>query len=286
MNPAATLVIGAGPAGSACALWLHQLGCPVTLLERCAQAGGLQTFSPYENRWLPSLMDATGQEIAARLDAQLRFAGVDLRTGVGVRAISPNATGFAVELEDGGILQAPQVVLATGARFRSGGFHNAGAVAIGPGHNTEALEVQGKRVAFLGGGDNAFDQYGFIMRRGAQSVTLFARAVRAQHVLRAAVPASDVVVGPFEVRQRDMTVNGQVFDAISVQFGFEAVVPEGLQALQRTPLGFVAANLWGETSVPHLYAAGEISQTFHPCVATSFAHGIQVAKHIHRQHSY
>jgi len=286
MNPAATLVIGAGPAGSACALWLHRLGCPVTLLERSAQAGGLQTYSPYENRWLPSVMDATGQEIAARLDAQLRSAGVDLRANTGVRAISTNAAGFAVALEDGSVLQAPQLVLATGARFRTGGFSNAGAVAIGPGHNTEALEVQGKRVAILGGGDNAFDQYGFIMRRGAQSVTIFAKTVRAQQVLRAVVPACDVVVGPFEARQSDMTVNGQAFDAISVQFGFEAVVPDGLEALQRTPLGFVAANLWGETSVPHLYAAGEISQTFHPCVATSFAHGIQVAKHIHRQHSY
>jgi thioredoxin reductase len=255
----------------------------VILLERTAQAGGLQTFSPYINRWLPSVMSTSGQEVAAHLDAQLRAAAVDLRTQVTVQAVTPLASGFGVELEDGTVMQADQLVLATGARFRSGGFRNEGAVAIGPGSNIEGLAVEGKRVAILGGGDNAFDQYGFISRRGARSVTIFAKAVRAQPMLQKTVPASQVVVGPFEAKQSDMTVNGLPFDAISVQFGFEAVIPPGLETLQRTATGFVAANLWGETSLPGLYAAGEISQTFHPCVATSFAHGIQVAKHIHRK---
>jgi len=278
-----TIVIGAGPAGSACALWLHQLGCPVQLLEARAQAGGLQRFSPYENRWLPAVMGLPGQEVATHLQRQLIERGVDLQLHTAVEQVSCADSGFQLHLRDGRVLRAAQVVLATGARFRSGGFQDSATVAVGPGHPIEALDVAGKRVAVLGGGDNAFDQYGFLTARGARSVTVFARRVRAQRKLREQVPADDVVEGPFEADATAMRVNGQPFDVFSVQFGFEPVVPPGLESLQRSTQGFVQADHWGQTSLDGVYAAGEVAQTFHPSVVTSFAHGVQVAKHIQQR---
>lgn len=278
-----TIVIGAGPAGSACALWLHQLGCPVQLLEARGQAGGLQRFSPYENRWLPAVMGLPGRAVAEHLQQQLVARGVDLRLQTPVERVVSTEGGFRVDLCDGGVLTGAQVVLATGARFRSGGFQDSATVAVGPGHPIEALSVAGKRVAVLGGGDNAFDQHGFLLARGARSVTLFARRVRAQRKLREQVPAEAVVEGPFEADAVTMRVNGQPFDVFSVQFGFEPVVPVGLEGLQRSAQGFVSADHWGQTSLDGVYAAGEVAQTFHPSVVTSFAHGVQVAKHIQQR---
>lgn len=278
-----TLIIGAGPAGAACALWLHQLGCPVLLIEKNTQAGGLQALSPYENRWVPSVLGRKGQEIAQAMHEQLLRAGVPLRMAAAAQRVSRAPGKFEVLLEDGTVEEGTQLVLATGARFRTGGFKPTDKVAIGPGEPVEAIDLKGKRVALLGGGDNAFDQYVFAVNRGAHDCRIFARSVKAQKKLQDMVPAEHVVVGPFMADQDTMTVNGEPFDVFVVLFGFEAAVPAGLEELKRTSAGFVEADPWGRTSMEGVYAAGEVAQTFHPCVVTSFAHGIQVAKDIQRR---
>lgn len=290
MSPAAaansnnlTIIVGGGPAGAACALWLHQLGCPALLLESRKQLGGLQRYSPYENVWVPSVTGRRGQDIADHLHDQITRSGVPLRTDMPVHEIAcQEGNGFAVHTRDQS-LTCGFLVLATGARFRSGGFQDSASVAIGPGSSIEAIDVAGKRVAVLGGGDNAFDQYVFAKARGAKICRIFARNLRAQKKLQAQVPQNDVVIGAYVADQDTMQVNGASFDIFSIQYGFEPVVPDGLKGLARHPDGFVVADHWGVTNLDGLYAIGETAQTFHPCVTTSFAHGIQTAKHIQRR---
>lgn len=279
-----TVVIGAGPAGAACALWLHQVGCPVLLLDKNPCAGGLQQFSPYENVWIPSVMGRRGEEVARNLEDHLRHSGVPMRLSAGVSKVTASRDGgFLLRCSDRCDHAASQVVLATGARFRAGGFTPSATLSVGPGKNFEAIDVGGRRVAVLGGGDNAFDAYLFAKRRKARECRIFARTLRAQRKLRAMVPAEDVHIGPVAVDALAPAVNSEPFDFISVQYGFEAVVPAGLEQLQRTAAGYVEADLWGLTSMDGVYAAGEVANTFHPCVTTSFAHGIQVAKHIQKR---
>jgi thioredoxin reductase len=281
-----TLIVGAGPAGAACAMWLHRLGCPVLLLERTEAAGGLQRLSPYLNVWMPCVQARAGQEVAAGLHEQLENLGVPARYGVEVQGVERVRSGWQLRCAGPGsepiVLRAAHIVLATGARFRSGGFQHGPRIAVGPGLRIESMDVKGKTVAILGGGDSAFEQFRFIRARGAAQCRIFARSVRARLALRSAVPAHDVVVGPFEANAVNMQVNGQAFDLFNVLFGFEPVVPPGLEGLDRTDRGFVAADHWGLTSLPGVLAVGEVAQTLHPCVATSVAHGIQAAKHLHR----
>lgn len=278
-----TIIIGAGPAGASCALWLHQLGCPVLLLEKNASVGGLQQFSPYENAWIPSVTGRRGMDVAASLHQHLVERQVPMRLGSPVKQVSPASPGWSVTLESGEVLEAAYVVLATGSKFKTGGFAPTQRLSIGPGKGFEAIDVANKTVAVLGGGDNAFDAWAFATKRGARRVDLFARRVRAQAKLRQAVPGDRIVEGDFVADQDAMTVNGVPYDVIAVLFGFEAVVPRGLESLERTPEGYVRADHWGLTSLDSVYAAGEVTNTLHPCVTTSFAHGIQVAKHIQKR---
>lgn len=283
MGPASglTVVIGAGPAGAACALWLHQLGCPVLLVDRNAYSGGLQRFSPYENLWIPTVRGLRGQDIAGRLHEHLHDVGVPMRLGLEVRHVGQRTPGgFRIECGDGDVLECDYAVIATGTRFKAAGFTPSERLSIGPGRDFEAVDVGGKSVAVLGGGDNAFDAYRFAMDRGAARCRIFARTLRAQHKLQALVGLQHVQTGPFTVDAPSSTVNGEAFDVISVQFGFEPVVPGGLQGLERSREGYLKADLWGVTGIDGLYAAGEVTQTLHPCVTTSMAHGVQVAKHI------
>ena len=275
-----TLIIGAGPAGASCGLWLHQLGCEVLLLEGSDQAGGLQKQSPYRNEWFPAVEGLQGREIARNLHVQLLERGVALRTNARVLRVHVREQGASIDLADGSQLQADYLVVATGAKFRTGGFTATPRLAIGPGRNFEAMDMAGKRVGILGGGDNAFDAHKFAMQRGAAHAQIFARQLRAQRLTMGRVPKDCVSLGAFQVDPQAMTINGQAFDCISVQFGFEAVVPEGLEQLARTPGGHLLANAWGQTSLPGIYAVGEVAATFHPATVTSMAHGIQAAKHI------
>ena len=267
------IIVGGGPAGISCAIWLKKLDVECVLLEASAQLGGLQTRSPYENLWIPGVQGQTGQQVAVRLAAHAEAVGVDVRLNCPVVSINGRhvTTG-------GDIFTAPYLVIATGSRSRGGGFRAAPNVAIGPGVAMETLEVKGRRVAILGGGDNAFDQARFVRDRGG-NVTIFSRKIpRAQKLLQALIPEVRLVVGDYAADQDAMTVNGEPFAAFGVMFGFEAVVPAGL-SLDLLD-GYIAVDRFGETSQSGVYACGEVTNFWHPCVTTAAAHGIQVAKQI------
>ncbi|ESQ84708.1 hypothetical protein AEAC466_06545 [Asticcacaulis sp. AC466] len=267
------VIIGGGPAGVACAIWLKKLGVDCLLLEASGRLGGLQTRSPYENLWIPGVQGKTGQAVAASLEAHARALDIDMR----MNSPALSVDGLRVATAEG-VFDARFIVIATGSRPRAAGFKAAQVVAIGPGEPMEALDVSGRRVAILGGGDNAFDQARFVRDRGGQ-VTVFSRTPpRAQAGLRALVSDVPVVVGPYEADQAAMTVNDRPFDAFGVMFGFEAVIPAGLSS--KLENGYVAVDREGRTSLPGVYACGEVTDFWHPCVTTATAHGIQVAKQI------
>ena len=279
------IVIGGGPAGAACALWAHQLGLRVLLLEAGPAVGGLQLRSPYRNWWIPGVQDKTGQQVAASLQAHLEAAAVPCRLNFPVTAIRRSAGHVGWEVSDGRAAHAARyVVIATGAKPRCEGFVESDCVGIGPGISMERLDVAGKRVAILGGGDNAFDQAALARQRGARCVDIYCRrAPRAQPILMRQVEARHVHVGPFHADQPSMTVNGTPYDVFGVQFGFRACIPAGLH-LPLKEEGYVDVDHRGAVvGVPRLFAAGEVTNYWHPCVTTSYAQGVQVAKAIQNE---
>ena len=267
------LIIGGGPAGISCAIWLKKLGVECVLLEASAQLGGLQTRSPYENLWIPGVQGKTGQQVAASLADHAVTAGVDARLNCPVVSIDGRQVTTGA-----GVFTAPYLVIATGSQPRTGDFNASDRIIIGPGMAMEALDVKGKRVAIFGGGDNAFDQARFVRDRGGE-VTIFSRTLpRAQKLLQEMVPDVPVEVSDYFADQDALIVNGEAFDAFGVMFGFEAVIPDGLMI--DLDNGYVRVDRFGETSLPSVYACGEVTDYWHPCVTTSAAHGIQVAKQI------
>ncbi len=271
------IIVGGGPSGLSCAIWLTKLGVNSLLLEASGILGGLQTRSPYENLWIPGVQGKTGQEVAASIAGHAVDVGAELRVGRPVLAVTRDGDGFRVTTSEGDV-HGRFVVIATGSTPRTGGFTPSETVAIGPGEPMEALDVEGRAVAILGGGDNAFDQARFVRDRGGR-VTVFSRGVpRAQKLLQDLVPGIPVNVGAYDARQSDMTVNGRHFHCFGIQYGFEAVVPAGLDLKRRD--GYVEVDRFGETNVANVFACGEVTDFWHPCVTTSAAHGVQVAKQI------
>lgn len=272
------IIAGGGPAGAACAIWLRQLGADVLLIEAQDRLGGLQRRSPYENLWIPGVRGRTGQEVAEALDAHVAALDIPVLRGCPVTQVAADGRRVTTPRGD---FAARFLVIATGSKPRGGGFTAAANVAIGPGVAMEALDVADKPVAILGGGDNAFDQARFVRDRGGRPTLFSRRAPRAQKRLQALIPDVPVVIGPYAADPAAMTVNEQPFAAFGVMYGFEAVIPPGLTP--ELDNGYVRVDRHGETSLPGVFACGEVTDDWHPCVTTSAAHGIQVAKAISRR---
>ena len=281
------IIIGGGPAGASCGLWLKGLGFAPLIVEARDRLGGSQNDSPYVNSWVAGLGDVTGEAFAARIDAQLRAHGVTIATGCRASRIEPAGGGFAVEAvgADGPLNRtARTVVAATGVTPERGGLADAAGVRFGPGRHIHDIPA-GARVAILGGGDNAFENYGFARAAGAASVTIFARTLRARPALRSLAPVSDVREGAYRVAPGERTVNGERFDLVFVFYGFRAETPylDGL-AVVRDGKGYLRnAAATAETDVRGLYAVGEVAARQHPCCVTAMADGVTAAKAIERR---
>lgn len=293
------VIVGGGPAGVSCAVWLARLGLSATLVEAANELGGLCRSNPFVDEWNASLPGMTGVQVADNLARSARQAGVSLRLGCRVDHIERSAGGYTVA---GAGLAAPirgrYLVLATGVRARSlagaasvpdastgsecHGPASANGILTGPGQHVVEQDFQGKRVAVLGGGDNAFENALYAMEHGAQSVRLYARTIRAQHQFVRKVPASRVSTGPYDVDAARRTVNGKPYDVIMVFYGWEpcAGFADGL-GLHRSAQGFIATDMdTAQTSCPGVYAVGEVAQRQHPCVVTALADGVTAAKAI------
>lgn len=309
------LIVGAGPAGVSCAVWLANLGLRPVLFDAAPYVGGLCHGNPFPDPWAVLLPGADGNAVAGQLARSVAAAGIDLRLETRVhridrcgglegnpsagvnRDVRPDAPSgdagraeqgcFAVSGRGWGPVRGHTVVLATGVRAR--GWHlGVGAdggtpvpgIIVGPGGAVARQEYGGRHVAILGGGDNAFENALYVAQRGAASVTIYARNVRAQQRLRDQIPEQWLCRGPCTVDPSSLSVNGRRHDLILVFYGWEPVLDsvEGL-ALRLDSGGFVSTDRYtAQSSVDGVYAIGELTRRQHPCVLTAMADGVVAAK--------
>ncbi|WP_171963249.1 NAD(P)/FAD-dependent oxidoreductase [Bordetella trematum] len=286
------VIVGAGPAGASCAVWLAHLGLAPVLIEASGQVGGLAAHNPFPDDWIVAAPGVTGQEVAQRIGASLAHARVPLHRDMPAQEAMPCEGGIALAAGDA---RAPQwfhgrcLVIATGVRARGLPGHPPQArwpgVLIGPGSSIVAQDYAGLSVAVLGGGDNAFENFVYVRNRGARRVHLYARSVRAQQQWVQRAGRDGVSVGPYEVDPAARAVNGQPYDLILVFYGWEPQTSfaDGL-ALARDARGYIQTDAaTARTSLPDVYAIGEVANRAHPCVVTAMADGVVAAKDIQRR---
>jgi len=285
------VIVGAGPAGVSCAIWLARLGLSPVVVEAGARVGGLVAGNPFADEWNATLPGQTGVQVAANLAESLERAAVPVR--LQAPAAGVRRRDDSVEVLLGGARPATLagrcLVIASGVRARglpgqAPGSHWPG-VLVGPGSSIVAQDYTGRAVAVLGGGDNAFENFVYVRNRGAREVHLYARTVRAQQQWVARAGTQGVRVGPYVVDPAARTVDGRAYDLILVFYGWEpqAAFADDL-ALARDARGYIHTDFaTARTSVPEVYAIGEVANRMHPCVVTAMADGVVAAKDIQRR---
>jgi thioredoxin reductase len=297
------IVIGAGPAGASCASWLAQQGIAATVLEAAAEPMPLLARLDLRQDWVlgaPATSTAAlGRQYAAHVRSMPR---ITLRCGVRIAGIEALARGrMALRLDDGQVLVAQALVIATGLRPRRTPWPATGDAAL---LDAIALTVgreqfpAGQRILLMGGGDNAAENAHFLASRGHR-VVLWARGDwRAQATLREAAlqtpgvevrlrtPLPDTVVHERGSWHVSSAAHGsETFDQAAALFGYEP--DDGAWAQLRASPAWQAAG-WPDLPIVDahqlaaegLFLAGDVSQRLHPSIQTALADGVTAAKHV------
>jgi thioredoxin reductase (NADPH) len=164
-------IVGAGPAGLAAAVYSASEGLCTVVLEGEAPGGQAGTSSKIEN-YLGFPTGISGPALAGRAMVQAQKFGARLAISRRVVRLDCDSAPYRLELDDGDVVRARSIVIATGAcyrrldlenfdRFEMRGIHYA-ATAL------EAALCEGEEVVVVGGGNSAGQAALYLCRKAAR----------------------------------------------------------------------------------------------------------------------
>lgn len=307
------VIIGAGPAGLATAVYAASEGLEVAVLD-CRAFGGQAGASARIENYLGFPTGITGQALAGRAFVQAQKFGARVLVPAQVTALEcqPGATP-ALRLTDGRQLRARSVVVATGARYNRPDARNLPAFE-GRGvwywaSPIEARLCRGEEVVLVGGGNSA-GQAAVYLAAHAARVTMLVRgaglaATMSRYLIDRIEAAPNIRVLPRQelaelegdaaghlatVAWRDRDSGEVTRHAVRNLFLFIGASPEtaflGGCEMELDRAGFVVTGGPGrgelESSLPGVFAVGDVRAGSTKRVGAAIGEGAAVVAALHR----
>jgi thioredoxin reductase (NADPH) len=182
MNPAIDesklhdlVVVGAGPAGLAAAVYAASEGLDVLVVESVAYGGQAGTSSKIEN-YLGFPTGISGEALAGRAFVQAQKFGASVNVACSAVRLRCERRPYAVDLSDGRSVKAGAIVIAAGAQYRELPLENlprfVGNGVYYAATHMESKLCQGEEIVIVGGGNSA-----------GQAAVFLASSCRHVHVL-------------------------------------------------------------------------------------------------------
>lgn len=280
-DPFDVLVVGGGPAGAAAAIYAVRKGFSTGV---AAQRFGGQVLDTSAIENFISVSATEGPRLAAELEEHVRDYDVDIMNLQTASKLIPatEAGGLhEVQFESGASLKAKSLVLATGARWRNVNvpgeqeYRNKG-VAYCP--HCDAPLFKGKKVAVIGGGNSGVEA-AIDLANIVEHVTLleFDTQLRADEVLQKKLRSMANVTIHTNAQTTEITgdgerVNGLIFKdretneehtvelaGVFVQIGLVPNTDWLKDTVELSPHGEIVIDARGATSVPGIFAAGDVT---------------------------
>lgn len=185
MNPAIDdtrvhdlVVVGAGPAGLAAAVYAASEGLDVLVIEENAPGGQAGTSSRIEN-YLGFPTGISGMALAGRALVQAQKFGANVNIACRATRLLCERRPYALEFSDGRVVQTSTVIVATGAKYREPDIANL-AKFVGAGIYYAATHLEAKlcedeEIVIIGGGNSA-GQAAVFLAGGCRHVHILVRA--------------------------------------------------------------------------------------------------------------
>jgi thioredoxin reductase (NADPH) len=291
------IIIGAGPAGLSTAFWCDELSLDTLVLEQAEQVGGQlhRVYNPIENYL--GLKARNGEELLVHFTKDLDAAEFDLWTQVEIESVALKAR--RISLRSGEALQAIAIVIATGVRPRELGvpgekeFIGKGMIESGA---RDRQLFAGKDVCIVGGGDAAVEN-ALLLAEVCPTVTLVHRgkklrarrefAEQLQPNNRITVFTESVltrILGKEEVegveiqRKEGLKPFQLAVRGVLIRIGVEPNTELFREQIATDEKGYITVNSQHETSVPMVFAVGDVSNPIAPTISSAIGAGATAAK--------
>jgi thioredoxin reductase (NADPH) len=171
------VVVGAGPAGLAAAVYAASEGLDVLMIETTAPGGQAGSSSKIEN-YLGFPTGISGQRLAGRAYAQAQKFGAQLIVSRSAKKLSGQKP-YTIEMDDGHRVLARTVVIATGVQYRRLPIQNVGAFeGTGIYFGATAMEAAlcGEEELIVVGGGNSAGQAAVFLSEKSKHVHMLVRS--------------------------------------------------------------------------------------------------------------
>jgi len=281
------IILGGGPAGISAAVWCADLGLKAVLIEERTELGGqlLRIFAPITN--YPGLSTENGIDMRDRLVESLRPTDCTIRTNTSCRRCDVHSKTLV--LEDGDSIQGKAIMIATGVRRRhlkvAGELEFAGRGILDSGAKDKDL-VRDAHVVIVGGGDAALEN-ALVLSKNARTATVVHRgkdfSARNEFV-EAAKGRPNIIFKTMHTVRRflgnEKLEGVELIDeignpsTIDVQFALIRIGVEPNTELFRGQLdldekNYIAVACNFVTSIPNVYAIGDVACPNVPTIATA-----------------
>jgi thioredoxin reductase (NADPH) len=313
-----TVIVGAGPAGLAAAVYGASEGLRTLVVERQAPGGQAGTSSRIEN-YLGFPSGVSGDELSSRALQQARRLGAEIIVTRSITRI--DAPTHQIHLDGGDVVQARTVILACGVSWRQleiEGFDRLAGKGIFYGAaRSEAANSHGLDIQIVGAGNSA-GQAAVFFSSHARSVTILCRGesleksmsqylvdqlatranIRVLFRTEAVAAHGDSSLEAIDVRdtasgETTRLASGGLFIFIGADAETAWLPPE----IALDPKGYVltgadlrAAGRWQldrdpyllETSVPGIFACGDVRNSPVKRVAAAVGEGSMAIAFVHQ----
>lgn len=288
------VIIGGGPAGLAAGLYAARALRSTLLIERKAPGGQIALTGAVEN--YPGIESINGFDLSQQMLTQAEHNGMQVHYA-DVISIRREGDAFVLSTTEGDV-HARAVILTGGAdynRLDIPGEERLTGRGVSYCATCDAAFFKGMEVAVVGGGDAALDE-GLFVTRYASKVHLIHRRdeFRASRVLQERVFANPKIEIIWDTIVTEILGEGEVTGARlrQVKSGEERILPVSAvfifigqhpntdwlkDELHLDTGGHVPVNLWMETNIPGLFAAGDIRGESARQVASAVGDGATAA---------
>lgn len=293
------LIVGGGPAGAAAAVYAARKGIRTGV---AAERFGGQVNDTLAIENYISVLETDGPKFAAALEQHVKHYDVDImnlqRADKLIPAAQPGGL-IEVQLANGGVLKSKTVILSTGARWRNVNvpgeqeYKNKG-VAYCP--HCDGPLFKGKRVAVIGGGNSgveaAIDLAGIVAH---VSLLEFGDALRADAVLVKKLQSLPNVSIHTQAQTTEFTGEGGKLNGLNytdratgeakrielegvfVQIGLVPNTEWLRGTVELSKFGEIIVDAKGHTSVPGVFAAGDVTTVPYKQIVIAAGDGAKAA---------